>query len=58
MDIVIDQKVINDYLAKKDDYIHNERIRPDDQNFFDAIMSIDMKNDPDGQKIIEMIKKL
>lgn len=57
MDFEIDQKTYNEYL-KKEDYISNERIRPDDENFFDALMSIDMKNDPDGKKIIEIIKAL
>ena len=57
MDFAIDPKSYNDYLAKKDS-ISNERIRPDDQNFFDALMSVDMKNDPDGKRIIEIIKTL
>ena len=57
MNFAIDQKSYNEYLEKKD-YISNERIRPDDQNFFDALMSIDMKNDPDGKRVIEIIKAL
>ena len=57
MDFAIDQKSYNEYLSKKDS-ISNERIRPDDQNFFDALMSVDMKNDPDGKRIIEIIKAL
>ena len=57
MDVTIDQKTIDKYLKKNDTY-HNERIRPDDENIFDAIRSIDMANDPDGKKIIEMIKAL
>ena len=42
----------------KNAYPRNDRIRPDDQNFFDALMSVDMKNDPDGKKVIEIIKAL
>jgi hypothetical protein len=57
MDFAIDQKSYNEYFEKKD-YISNERIRPDDQNFFDALMSVDMKNDPDGKRVIEIIKAL
>ena len=57
MDFVIDQKSYDEYLEKKD-YISNERIRPDDQNFFDALMTVDMKNDPDGKRLIEIIKAL
>jgi hypothetical protein len=57
MDFTIDQKSYDEYLIKKDS-ISNERIRPDDQNFFDALMSVDMKNDPEGKKIIECIRAL
>jgi len=57
MDFKMDQKNYNEYL-KKNDSISNERIRPDDQCFFDALMTIDMKNDPDGKKVIEIIKAL
>ena len=57
MDFTVDQKSFEDYLSKKDT-ISNERIRPDNQNFFDALMSIDMKNDPEGKRVIEIIKAL
>ena len=57
MDFTIDQKTYDEYLAKKDS-ISNERIRPDDQSFFDALMSVDMKNDPNGKRVIEIIKAL
>ena len=57
MDFVVDQKTYDEYISKKDS-ISNERIRPDDQNFFDALLSVDMKNDPDGKKIIEIIRSL
>jgi hypothetical protein len=42
----------------KNDSITNNRIRPDKQNFFDALMSVDLKNDTDGKKGIEIIKGL
>jgi len=57
MDLAISQETYDQYLQKKDT-VNNERIRPDDQNFFDALMSIDMKNDPDGKRVIEIIKAL
>jgi hypothetical protein len=57
MDLTIDQKSYDNYLAKKDS-ISNERIRPEDENFFGALMSVDMKNDPDGKRVIEIIKAL
>jgi len=57
MDFTIDQNTFDEYLAKTDT-ISNERIRPDDENFFDALLSVDMKNDPDGKRIIESIRGL
>jgi len=57
MDLIISQESYNEYLSKNDS-ISNERIRPDDQNFLDALMSIDMNNDPDGKRIIEFIRAL
>ena len=51
------QESYKKYLTK-DDYPMNDRIRSDDQNFFDALMSVDMKNDPDGKQVIEIIKAL
>jgi len=42
----------------KDDFIHNNRKRIKKQNFFDEIMSVDLKNDPDGKRAIDIIKAL
>ena len=57
MDLTINKKSYSKYL-KKEDLISNERIRSDNQNFFDALLSVDMKNDHDGKKVIEIIKAL
>ena len=57
MEMTIDQTTFDEYLAKTDT-ISNERIRPDNENFFDALLSLDMKNDPDGKRIIESIRGL
>jgi len=57
MDFELDDESFNQYLKKKDS-ITNDRIRPDEQNFFDALLSVDMKNDPDGIRIINIIKAL
>ena len=38
--------------------ICDKRLRGKDENFFDALLSVDMKNDPDGKKVIEIIKAL
>jgi hypothetical protein len=51
------QKSYKKYLAKNESVV-NDRIRPDKQNFFDALMSEDMKNDPDRKRGIEIIKAL
>jgi len=55
------QEVFKNSYAKyksKGASVHNDRIRPDKQNFFDALMSVDMKNDQDGKRVIEIIKAL
>jgi hypothetical protein len=57
MNFAVDKKSYKEYL-EKNDYISNERIRPDDQNLFDALMTVDMKNDPDGKRVIQIIKAL
>jgi len=57
MDFQIDKETFDKYQAKNDT-IRNERIRPDDENFFDALLSVDMKNDPDGKRAIKIIKAL
>ena len=57
MELNVDKKSYNEYLKNKDS-ISNERIRPDNQNFFDALRSVNMKDDPDGKKVIETIKAL
>jgi len=57
MDFIVDNEIYKKYLTK-DETIRNDRIRPDDINFFDAILSINMKDDPDGKIIIEKIKAL
>jgi hypothetical protein len=51
------KKSYEKYRAKNDS-ITNDRIRPDEQNFFDALTSIDIKNDHVGKKGIEIIKAL
>jgi hypothetical protein len=53
----IPQKTYERYLEKQDT-ISNSRIRPENELFLDALMSIDMANDPDGRKFIEIIKGL
>jgi len=55
-----EEELKKNYLKyrNKDDFIHNNRKRAIKQNFFDEIMSVDLKNDPDGKRSIEIIKAL
>jgi hypothetical protein len=53
----ITQKDYEDYLVRKDS-ISNVRTRPDDQDFLDALLSVNMAKDPNGKKIIEIIRAL
>jgi hypothetical protein len=53
----ISQRAYEKYLASQDT-ISNTRIRPENQSFFEALMSVDMAADPDGKKIIDIIKRL
>ena len=48
------QKSYEKYLANNDSIV-NDRIRPDKQNFFDALMSVDIKNDPVGKQTIKIL---
>jgi hypothetical protein len=57
MNLEISQEAYEKYLEKQDT-ISNFRIRPDNESFFDALMSVDMAIDPDGKKVIEIVKVL
>ena len=57
MDLAISQEAYEKYLSKKD-IISNTRIRPENEDFFDALMSVDMTATPEGREILDTIKKL
>ena len=57
INIKIDDAAFKKYL-EKEDLIKNDRIRPDNQNFFDALLSEDIKDDSDRKRGIEIIKAL
>ena len=57
MNIAVSQEAYENYLNKKDT-ISNERIRPENETFFDAIMSADMTKTPEGREILNTIKNL
>jgi len=57
MDIAISQEAYEKYLGKKD-IISNARLRSDNEDFFDALMSVDMAATPEGRDILDAIRKL
>lgn len=57
MDVTISKEAYERYLQKKD-YISNIRLRPENETFFDAMMSVNMTDTPEGRKILETIKRL
>ena len=57
MDMAISQKAYEEYLEKKD-IISNARLRSGNEDFFDALMSVDMNTTPEGREILDTIKKL
>ena len=57
MDLTISQAAYEKYLNKKD-VITNTRLRPENEDFFDALMSVDMTATPEGREILDTIRKL
>ena len=57
MNFAISQEAYERYLQKKDT-INNNRLRPENEIFIDALMSVDMTSTPEGREILETIKKL
>ena len=57
MDLTISQESYDRYLERKE-VINNERLRPGNENFFDALMSVDMAATPEGRGILDTIRKL
>ena len=57
MDLAISQEAYEKYLNKKD-IISNTRLRPENEDFYDAMMSVDMTATPEGREILETIRKL
>jgi hypothetical protein len=57
MDFTISEDVYEKYRQKQGS-ISNSRVRPENQTFFDAMMSVDMNATPGGREILEAIKQL
>ena len=57
IDLTISQSTYEKYLSRKHS-ISNDRLRPENQDFLDAIMSVDMSATSEGRDILNAIKKL
>jgi len=57
MDLTISQEAYERYLKKKES-IGNKRLRPENQTFIDALLSVDMTATPERRETLEAIKKL
>jgi len=57
LDLSISQAAYDRYLLKKN-VTSNKRIRPDNETFLDAMLSVDMTATPEGREILDAIRKL
>ena len=57
LDLTISQEAYEKYLEKKY-VISNARLRPDNEDFFDAMLSTDLNETPEGREILDAIRKL
>jgi len=57
IDIEVSQEAYEKYRMKKD-MISNTRLRSDNEDFYDALMSVDMTATPEGRDILNAIRKL
>ena len=57
MDLSISQDTYNRY-AKKSGVISNRRIRPENEGFIDALLSVDMVSTPDRKEAMNIIRNL
>jgi len=57
MELTISQEAYERY-QKKENPVSNKRLRPDNEDFFDALLSVDMTATPERQKTLEAIKRL
>ncbi|MCL2758752.1 MAG: hypothetical protein FWD22_00875 [Treponema sp.] len=59
MDFKISDDIYKRYIQRSENnYPQNSRIRPDDMDFIDALLSVDMTATPEGRDILEAISKL
>ncbi|MDR0503804.1 MAG: hypothetical protein LBH16_10850 [Treponema sp.] len=57
--ITVSQEDYDNYVQRnRNNYPQNTRIRPDDMDFFDALLSVDMTTTQEGLNILNAISKL
>jgi hypothetical protein len=57
LNLSISQAAYDRYLLKKN-VTSNKRVRPDNETFLDAMLSVDMTATPEGREILDAIRKL
>jgi hypothetical protein len=57
MDITISKEAYEKYLGKKA-IVSNARLRSANEDFYDALLSVDMTVTPEGRDILDAIRKL
>jgi hypothetical protein len=57
LNLSISQDAYDRYLLKKN-VTNNKRVRPDNETFLDAMLSVDMTATPEGREILDAIRKL
>jgi hypothetical protein len=57
INLSVSQDAYDRYLSRKN-VVSNKRVRPDNETFLDAMLSVDMTATPEGREILEAIKKL
>jgi len=57
INLSVSQAAYDRYLSKRN-VASNKRVRPDNETFLDAMLSVDMTATPEGREILDAIRKL
>jgi hypothetical protein len=57
INLSVSQAAYDRYISKKN-VISNKRVRPENETFLDAMLSVDMTATPEGREILDIIRKL
>ena len=57
INLSVSQATYDRYLSKRN-VASNKRVRPDNETFLDAMLSVDMTATPEGREILDAIRKL